>query len=436
MTFKKSLLPVAICAALGGVGGTASAAITGIPGEALFVPMVLTGANDGVDIDTYVSLYVPTQIGGDTIINTYSAPHTVPGPGVTTQVISDPRIYWTLYDPTSRKIEDGVCWISKGDVVIWTTDPVTQATQNDQTAGFFQAGRSAPDSVCGPQSRPRFGYVLFQTVAGADGQDADFAFAGDAVVMQDYLGEASAWSVPVIPMADGADFSPLDEPMIGNEVIAAATFGDGFPLAQDPSRFAPVLSGIRMNNADGVANRLKTQMPLSGPASGDQLSLHVHWFDRVNGNRNPGVVIWDDQQGFCSSAIPLPRELNLTLYNNDTTVAANVAGNWNNLIDAVTAPTPGNPIRATDVITAVGGTTFAPYRSKQMCTPAYWLATSLGTTDYPGAIGGYVVYDFAEEGEPTAAGFGFPNAASVQFSLLDFPGFSWSTQMAVDLGKQ
>jgi hypothetical protein len=442
MTFKKQVLPFMICAAFGGVVTNVSAAIPGVPGEALFVPMVLSGANDGVTVETYVSLTVPTQIGGDTIINRYTAPNTVPGPGATTQVIDDPRIYWTTYNENSQKLEDGYCEISAGDMVVWTTDINLQIIQNAQTAGFFQAGRNAPDSVCGPSNRARFAYALFQTVSGADGDDADFAFAGEAVVTQNVIGANGAWTPPVMPMADGRDIDPRQEPMWRNEVIAAATYRDGFPLAQDPSRFAPITSGIRMNNAStGAPNtsRLKTQMPLSGPATGDQFSIHVHWFDRVNPNRVPGVVIWDDQQGSCSSSIPLPRELNITLYNDRTTIGDNTTpGSWNNLAGLTFNPAVGNPIRATDVITAVNGTfaTGRPYDSKQMCNPQYWLPTALGNTAYPGALGGYVVYDFLEEGEPTMAGAGFVNAASVQFALTEIPGFAWATHMAIDLGKQ
>ena len=441
MTFKNQVLPIVVCAAFSGVATNVSAAITGVPGEALFVPMVLTSGPDGFNIDTYVSLYVPTQIGGDVIINRYTAPNTVPGPGVTTQVIDDPRIYWTTYDENSKKLEDGECEISAGDMVVWTTDIALQGIQNQQVAGFSQAGRDAPDSVCGPSNRARFSYALFQTVSGADGAPADFAFAGDAVVTQDVIGAAGAWSPPVVPMADGRDFSSLQEPRWRNEVIAADTFGDGFPLAQDPSRFAPITSGIRMNNAStGTPNtsRLKTQMPLSGPATGNQFSIHVHWFDRVNPNRTPGVVIWDDQQGSCSTSIPLPRELNITLYNDRTTIPDNTTGSsWGNLAGVTWNPSVGNPIRATDVITAVNGT-FAPgpYDSRPMCIPQYWLPTALGLTAYPGALGGYVVYDFLEEGEPTFFGAGNPNAASVQFSLTEIPGFSWATHMATDLGKQ
>jgi hypothetical protein len=442
MTFKKQVLPIVFCAAFSGVATNVSAAIIGVPGEALFVPMVLTSGPDGVNIDTYVSLYVPGQIGGDVIINRYTAPNTVPGPGVTTQQINDPFIYWTTYDENSKKLEDGFCEISSGDMVVWTTDIALQGIQDQQTAGFFQAGRDAPDSLCGPSNRARFAYALFQTVSGADGRVADFAFAGDAVVTQNVIGAAGAWSPPVMPMADGRDISSFDEPRWRNEVIAADTLFDGVPLAQDPSRFAPVTSGIRMNNATTNGpntSRLKTQMPLSGPATGNQFSIHVHWFDRVNPNRTPGVVIWDDQQGNCSTSIPLPRELNITLYNDRTTIGNNTTPpSWNNLAGATWNPAVGNPIRATDVITAVNGTfaTGRPYDSKQMCNPQYWLATALGNTAYPGALGGYVVYDFREEGEPTMAGAGFVNAASVQFSLTEIPGFSWATHMATDLGKQ
>ena len=192
MNMKKLAIAAAVSAAIGGASGIASAAVTGLPGEALLVPMVL--AADGATpaaAATYVALNVPVTIGQDTMINFFTAPHVAPTgstPVTQTATGGDWRIYWTLFNHRSQKVEDGTCEVSPGDATLWTTDTQVQAAQATTRANMLAQGIvGRPSPVCGPSSPARFGYVTFQTIRGADGQDADFAFAGAAGILESVI---------------------------------------------------------------------------------------------------------------------------------------------------------------------------------------------------------------------------------------------------------
>jgi len=425
MSIKKLATAIAVTAALG--GGTASAAITGIPGEAALVPMVLAGGSENAGLQTYVGLYVPTTIGKDTIINQFSAPNAAPGP--TVQQLDVPEIHWTLFDEKSRKVEDGTCEVSPGDYVLWTTDRSVQQYQRGQRAELVYQGilglpDGVPDPVCGPTNPRRFGYVVFQTFVGADGQAADFAFWGAASITGFGNGEGHV-DVPVMPMADGADPLPSGsgEPALGNEVIAGGVYGDD--QASDPVAAAPIFAGIRMNDGSGAATeKVRVQAPIQGPPAVSTApsgrSLHVFWFDRNDDQRLAALKIWDDQEGSCSDSVPLPYELNLLLYNHQTIVGGFPSqDSWDNL-------GPGSQVGyLTNVIDAVQPDLLNGYRSRPYCTPDYWYLGS----GYD-ALGGYVEYELNEIGEPTTS----VNSAAVSFNLQE-TRYGWATHMSADLGK-
>jgi hypothetical protein len=446
MKFNKLALVAAVSAAVGGGSGIANAQVTGDPGEALLVPLVLSGANENSPIQTYVGLYVPETIGQDTVINRYTAPHVAPEPGyptVTQNLPADAEIYWVLWDENSVKVADGYCQVSTGDKTVWTTDPNYRLQQLNQRQGISQAGvQGIPDPVCGP-SVPvshRFGYVTFQTVAGADGYDADFAFWGNAWILDGGVISSTGSSiaaVPVIPMADGYDTSSNEEPSLGNEVISSGTLHQTPPVAQAPSAVAPIAAGIRMNNADGDDDeQVVLQAEIRGPLTGNEMSLHVFWFDKNNADRDVAMDVWDDQEGTCSTGWKLPRELNLVLYNFQIALGAgfgNVSA-WGNLVKGV----PNTVGAMTDLIDAVQPST-AGYTSGVYCLPPYW--QPVGGT-YPGALNGYVQYSMQEEGVGVGANV---NEAAVAFNWQESlagahqatgVASGWSTHMTTDLGKQ
>jgi len=440
MKSKKLLLTSSICAAIAGVSGIANAGIPAVPGEALLVPLALTsGATDGIGTDTYIGLRVPITLGTDTVLNTYTAPHTTTADVVTVQTLDDPRIYWVMFDERSVKVTDGTCDVSPGDMTLWTTDVSVRNVQQRQQAGILSAGiQGIPSPVCGPTNtiRPRFGYVVFQTISGADGQVADFAFTGEAMVRSSIY--AATISVPVLPMADGQD--PLPEgsgiPQWMNEVITSTGYGDGRP--QVPVRYAPIVAGIRMNDADATPEEdVVTQMPIAGPAGGSGLSLHVHWFDRNDAARVSYNDIYDDMEGQCSEPWPLPNELNLTMYNQSIApvgAGAFPTASWNNVADVANGfNTDGSKVNVIQAVEPAFGQGIGavPY-----CAPDYWLENSIGSTTYPGALVGYVEGRLPETNVPPPAP-GLVNSAAVQFSAVeDVQGNGWSVHLASDLGKQ
>lgn len=437
MKFKQLALASSICALIAGGTGIANAAIPGIPGEALLVPLVLTGAADVAGVETYVGLTVPQTIGTDQLINVYTAPHTTQANVITTQVpqpyragATAPEIFWTLYDEESKKVQDGRCEVSSGDMVLWTTDPAVRTLQQQQTSQIAQAGvQNVPSSICGPTNRTRFGYVVFQTMPGADGQDADFAFAADATIASAPL-LGTTFSVPVMPMADGADPAGQTTPLLYNEVVAGGNPGDLRP--ESPIAVAPILAGIRMNDADGLQEDVVIQAPIQGPLAGSGMSLHVFWFDRNDANRVADLNIWDDQEGVCSDTYPLPREVNLALYNASVPpIAAFTPANWGNL----PLITPNVDQSVVDLISVVKPPLFG-YADRQYCAPDYWAARVLNAPFlWNGALAGYVEYTLDEIGEPASPGW--VNSAAVAFNLQEGPfGIGeWTSHMSLDRGK-
>jgi hypothetical protein len=398
MNMTKYGTAAAMSLALAGGGGLANAEITGVPGEAVLGPMVLTTGG----AETYIGLYVPTTIGMDTV-TALSAPHVLAG-GPVTQTNFIPEIHWTLFDHRSKKVENGTCEVSPGDYVLWTTDPNVQAVQTEQRRELLQAGiLGIPDPVCGPSSDTN-GYVVFQTIPGADGADADFAFwANGAVVLPGgFLGlpNASIGTVPMLAMADGADPLPVGsgEPTIGNSVISGGRYLDGIPA--DPVKYAPILAGIRMNNGDAFDDVVRIQAPIQGPAGGNGISIHAFWFDRNDPDRFPSTLVWDDQEGNCSDSVPLPYELNVWAYNY-----------------------PSGTRRMTELLTGT---------SWDYCLPDYWNPNGF----YPGALGGYVEYELQEINDPYPAP-GLVNSAMAAWNWQQsvVPNTGWATHMTTDLGK-
>jgi hypothetical protein len=428
MKFQKLVLATSVCAALAGVSGVVNADILGVPGEALLVaPVVSDPAVAG--IETNIGLRVPINIGSDTVINYYTAPNTTTEGTVTTQTLDDPRIYWTLFNQRSVKIEDGTCEVSPGDAVLWTTDPAVQGTQAAIRSILLLSGiTDRPSPVCGPTNPPRTGYVIFQTISGSDGQVADFAFTADAAISLD--GFASDTGVPVVPLADGADPLPPGSgfPAYLNEVIADGPYDNGVPSV--PVRYAPVTAGIRFYNGDlDVDEDRVTQMPVQGPVAGYGMAAHVYWFNLNQDGRTAYIDLYDEHEGQCSFPLPVPNELNIHVYNLSHPAVGGLAplpGSWGNL-GAIGVP--NTPNRVTDLVALVngvgvtGGLSPTPY-----CDPDYWLNYSMF-----GYAENYI-QEYRYPGEPND---GNVHTAGLQYALMQNLGTGfWTGHLATDIGIQ
>lgn len=434
MKFQKLVMATSVCAALSGVGGVASADVLGVPGEALLVtPVVSDPAVAGVE--TYVGLRVPRTIGSDTVINVYTAPNTTAFGTVTTQTLDDPRIYWAVFNQDSVKVEDGTCDVSPADLVIWTTDPAVRALEAAQRAGLIGAGiLDRPDPVCGPTNPPRTGYVIFQTISGADGMVADFAFTGDASVTLVGAVPGVNVGVPVVPMSDAADplpsgsGFPIAVPGVEmNEVIASGTYNDQLP--KSPVRYAPITGGIRFDNGNGVGEDRITQMPIVGPLGANGMAAHVFWFNLNQPGRASFIDLWDDMEGHCSIQLPLPRELNIWVYNMTGAQPAATLPSWGN----VGAFAPNVPNTITDIVSVVNG---GAYASGVYCSPTYWDAF-VGVPPYPGSLAGYAENAIPEYGYATAPADGLVHTAGLQYALIQNLGTGlWTGHLATDIGIQ
>lgn len=462
MKFKRLVMSAAIAGAVG--AGPALSAITGVPGEALLVPLFLNGDDDTNALaETYVALYVPELIGTDTIFD-YTKPNSKSGlqniPGGN---FGGPQatIYWKTFDPYSKPLDNDECDISRGDKVIWTTDTsYYQDAQKAQDQAFEAFNNLVPRNECVMGASDTVGYVVFQTREGADGQAAPYAFWGNAWILENALTARAAdglttniASVPVIPMADGADGVGA-QPALGNEVISTA-IGDGSP--DTPAAVSPLAAGTRMTGAVGTS-LVRMEAELRGPLSGSEQSMHVFWFDQNSEARsNVPVRIWDDQEGSNTCGFDLSKELNILLFNNKTDVRPSqtgfASGGLQNIIDADGYNTTGY---VTDVIAAASakGTIVSAYSAEQYCEPEYWYPGD-GTSKYPGSLNGYVRYVFniefptANNPTPTRTAVAFnwqeslENAEAASIPAVEgksnstpaIESSAWSSHMTTDLGK-
>jgi len=465
MKAKKLAIGAMMSVALGSGGGAAFAAIPGVPGEGALVPAVFSGVPDGVRLHTYVALVVPETIGEDTVISDYTAPHVPQG---VQSFDGEDAIQWTLFDWKSKKIEDGYCDASPGDVVLWSTDPQVKQALIAQRRGLgINTGPFAPtdipDPVCGPTNTTwRVGYVVFQTRKGASREDADFAFAGYASIIEQGVltppWDTSIGSIPVLPMADGNDSVPPAGPRVGNEIINAPDF----PGA--PSRVtqaSPIVSGVRMNNADLDANdSFRVEAPVQGPASGLSRSIHFFWFDRNNPDRYASTTGWDDHEGLCTNGKYMPWEMEIVIYNQKV---KDPGKGWHSLtpkysltpryemseeISEATLPMPPMPPcygcgegYRTQLIDALYD---KYYQSDEYCEPDYWRPIPAGPGfAYPGAFLGNWSYEFAEEGEDPETGGPVPAAGVVNAAMIGwnwqesilYMGTAWSSHVSTDTGK-
>jgi hypothetical protein len=435
MNTKKLAIGATISVALCGAGGVATAAIPGVVGEAALVPAAFSGSPDGVNIHTYVGLFVPEVIGEDTVISKYSAPHAAPT--TTTQSFDGTKaIHWTLFDKRSKKIEDGDCDASPGDIVLWSTDPAVRQMQLRQRRGLTQnAGGflppGVPDPVCGPTNTGwRAGYVVFQTRKGASREDANFAFSGYASIIEQGVltTTQSIGSVPVMPMADGND-AAQPTVQLGNEVVQNP---GALNVPSVPKQVAPILAGIRMNNADGNVDLVRIEAPIQGPAAGYGRSIHFFWFDSNLDSRTAYITGWDDHEQPCTNGKPMPDEMDIIIYNQYVDATGFPAGSgWENVKPEECTSSCSGGGKRTQLLTAIQPPLLGGYRSDEYCEPPYWLPEG----DYPGAIAGNVTYEFVEEGEPATPGF--VNSASVAFNWQEsvlYGGVAWANHMSTDLG--
>jgi hypothetical protein len=293
--FKKLALAASISAGLGAAAMPAHAMILGEAGEALLIPWVQWGDDNGTKMNTYISVQIPDVMGFDTIPNVFTAPNTTPtnpGPalfppdtdlGNFGQYINGIHWYWFDYKSVHRLNRyipvspNYLAWID------W-------------------------EAVSGPSFEDEPGYMIIGTEAARTGQAADFSMFGEAWIEM-YTDDpyGSMVPIPVLPMNDGAD-GAFDSPV---SVADQVKYGPG----GIPRAASPLYSGIRTNRSDGVLN----DTTVFNMSLGDRNfpSINVVWLDvnldEVLDNEGLGLLVdvWDSMEHTCSDSVDLPWELNV-----------------------------------------------------------------------------------------------------------------------------
>lgn len=307
--FKKLASSAAVTAALATGSMSAQAIIVGVPGEGFLVPFAVatTAANpDPIygEMDTVVRIVVPASIGRDTVLD-FTAPHTSPTNPVAGGAKELPEaaalekgnyIHWTFMDSRSRHVLNGEFPVTADDVAVFDWQDIVNA--NGQLSGVT-------------------GYLVFQTLAGFNGEDANFSFFADAYFTtgandpdnfnDDYW---SSVNIPALPLADGADTGQT-APSLSNNIIVGGTSLN--------TQVSPLVSGIRTSIVDATAQWTVVDLELAnsinqpfGAVAQDVGSLLVVWSDRNATNwASLGVDVFDDEEQRCSATLKLPNELNL-----------------------------------------------------------------------------------------------------------------------------
>ena len=117
-------------------------------------------------------------------------------------------------------------------------------------------------------------------------------------------------------MADGNDVT-MPTVQAENEVVNKPGANN---VPSVPDQVAPIVAGIRMNNADGFVDPVRMEAPIQGPLAGYGRSIHFFWFDNNKDDRMAYITGWDDQEGACTNGKPMPDEMDIVIYNQDVSV--------------------------------------------------------------------------------------------------------------------
>ncbi len=307
-TFKKLTVAAATAAAVGGFfSAPASAVMEGILGEAALIPFVFHGnigsTSAAVAVNTFVALKVPQFAGIDTIPNLYTAPHTTPDTAQSTDFLrtcsggakdghdcDDLRYFF--FDAKSFERASGTLEVSSNDLLI------------------FDASQRIPGNIPG--------YLVFVTLEGARGRDANFAFFAEAAMTFQEGGSFNdifTLHVPAIPMSDGLDGGDT-HPELGNEVIEnGGIIDENLGLV---TAVSPLAAGMRTANGDDgfATGKVHFNMTLGQRDATDNL-LIVWLDDNYDGSggkpdlSSTPIQVYDEEETQCDNQLRLNHELNL-----------------------------------------------------------------------------------------------------------------------------
>jgi hypothetical protein len=241
------------------------------------------------------------------------------------------EIKFFFFDYTSKHVLDGTIPVTPDDKFTFNLAEVAKRANVLQTLNGVT------------------GYLVFVTMAGFEGKDANFIMAADAFLS---LGEATT-EIPVLGLADGAD-GPAGLTN-SNNCVRDGRWVD----------CSPIISGTRLTTGDGVPNNTEVLVDVeifprsyywrhhSNPY---YQNVFVSWLDNNYGWEVP-IDVFDDSEKALSWTIPMPYELNALVVvpdgqvpkcpkKPDTEDKANIHNIWcwlDGSIDFTTLPEPGYP---------------------------------------------------------------------------------------------
>lgn len=292
--FKKLAIAAGVSVGMAALSMPSHATITGAPGEALLVPLVVyaTPLVNGYYANTYVQVSVPGSIGFDDVPNVFVDPNTTP-------TNADAALF-----PLDADLADAataiIHWYWFDERSIHRLDKPIPVTANDVVTIDWEA-------AAGGQYNGQAGYMVIGTETARRGAAATFNMFGDAWLAMDVVADpgydeagAVLASIPVYPLSDGEDTGVLS---ITDSVI----YKGGLP-----KQVSPLISGMRTNRSDGIPDLTAFDLTL---LARDQPSMHVIWLDQNLDETDVSTVVpvdvYDSDEVACSSSVTIENELNV-----------------------------------------------------------------------------------------------------------------------------
>lgn len=290
--FKKTALAAAMVAGVT-VAGTAQSVVSNVVAEGLLYPFVYyldRPVGDGVEIDTFLSVHTTSIIGQDTVPNDHTAPHVWAAGTQAGYVNGRGTLYLNWFNYKSEKVYDEYI-------------PVTP---NDKE--YINLAALGVNAGGGMNGVP--GYIVIVSDSGRQGLDGDILMMGDAVLTNRIGPYPDLVTLPVLPLADGAD-AGRTVPSNDNNCVSV---GSGAIVQQVIC--SPLVAATRTDNSD-TDTRDKAivdleLVPFGTPNTGINRPFQtlIAWFDR----NNVGSVSYqrfDDAERVCSGTIPFPWEVSV-----------------------------------------------------------------------------------------------------------------------------
>ncbi len=271
--FKKLASAIAVSAAIGGVG-VVHAIDQGEPADAWMVPYAQYSIADGTN--TLVGITVPSQNLGD--LGSFPA---CSNP----QVSGSYNIHWYFFDSFSVHQADGTLSATAEDFV-----PFDWAGIASVSAGI----KAKTDGV--------FGYLVFTDIDAINGGYSNQCFFADAIWVRG-VWESAAY-LPGMGLQDTMD-DASNRVSITDDVV----YSGG-----EPSQVNPSVTGVIVNDSDGVAETVYWDMRYYlddsvAPIGSTDL---VMWFPTNDGARtNVPIDVYDTGENSGSANVDIPWELNI-----------------------------------------------------------------------------------------------------------------------------